>query len=406
MRYVFDGFELDLDRFELRRHGEVVPLEPQVFDVLAYLVTNHQRLVPKEELVEKIWPERYISEAALSSRIMSARKAVGDNGREQRLIRTLHGRGFRFAAEVEAVDEAATGERSGPGRVGEADLEEGEGKRQEIRFCRTPDGASLAYATIGAGPPLVKAANWLSHLEFDWRSPVWRHWLEELSRDHMLARYDERGCGLSDWDVEDFSFESWVLDLETIVDKLGLERFPLVGISQGGPVAIAYAVRHPERVSRLVLYGTYPKGWAARADPAEMEERRALITLTRQGWGRDNPAYRQVFASTFIPGATPEQARWFNDLCRVSASAENAARFMETFGRIDVEELLPEISVPTLMLQARSDQRIPFAWARRMAAAIPGARFVPLDSANHILLETEPAWEVFRTELRRFLAGA
>ena len=206
---------------------------------------------------------------------------------------------------------------------------------QEIRFCTASDGVRIAYATIGEGPPLVKAANWLSHLEFDWRSPVWRHWLDELSRDHLFVRYDERGCGLSDRSVEDFSFEAWVRDLESVVDDLALERFTLLGISQGGPVAIAYAALHPERVSRLILYGTYAQGWAKRG-LGETEECKAILTLMREGWGRDNPAYRQIFTTSFIPDGSEEQIRWFDELMRVSTSGENAARFWTEFGNIDV----------------------------------------------------------------------
>ncbi|NIR45251.1 MAG: alpha/beta fold hydrolase [Gemmatimonadetes bacterium] len=278
---------------------------------------------------------------------------------------------------------------------------------QEIRFCTTRDGVRIAYATMGDGPPLVKAAHWLSHLEYDLRTPVWRGWLRELSRDHTYVRYDERGCGLSDWDVENFSFDAWVDDLEAVVDAAGLERFPLLGLSQGGPVAIAYAVRHPERVSHLVLYGTYARGWAHRNAPPEyLAEQEALITLTRQGWGRDDPSYRQVFTNQFIPEATSEQAHLFNELQRVSTSPENAARFIREFGNIDVKELVPQVTAPTVVMHVRGDARIPFDEGRWLATRIPDARFVPLDGANHILLEHEPAFRQFMTELRRFLGVA
>lgn len=187
--------------------------------------------------------------------------------------------------------------------------------RQNNRFCQTSDGVRIAWASMGQGPPLVKAANWLSHLDFDLESPVWSHWLRELSRDHTLIRYDERGCGLSDWDVDEFSVDAWVRDLEAVVEAAGLDRFALLGISQGGPVAIAYAVKHPERVSHLILYGTYGRGWAKRGvDPDALEEQEALMTLTRVGWGRDTPTYRQVFAELFMPDADDAQFDWFNEL--------------------------------------------------------------------------------------------
>ncbi len=204
--------------------------------------------------------------------------------------------------------------------------------------------------------------------------------------------------------MEDFSFNAWVRDLESVVDALSLDRFVLLGISQGGPVAIEYAVRHPERVSHLVLYGTYERGLAKRGlSPDEVEEARAVLTLTKQGWGRDNPAYRQIFTTSFIPDANAEQIRWFNDLQRVSTSPENAVRFMREFSGIEVTDQLPQVPVPTLVLHARDDARCPFEEGRRVAAAIPGARFVPLESRNHILLEDEPAWATFLAEVRSFL---
>lgn len=278
------------------------------------------------------------------------------------------------------------------------------GNEQEIRFCTTPDGVRLAYATVGEGPVLVKTANWLSHLEFDLRSPVWRHWYEELSRDHLFVRYDERGCGLSDWNTADNSFEEWVRDLETVVDAAGVDRFSLLGISQGGPVAIAYTVRHPDRVSHLVLYGTYARGWLRRDISAqERAEREAMMTLSQHGWGRDIPAYREPFTRTFIPDASDDQRSWFNELQRITCSPENAVRLQWAMGDIDVTDLLPLVTVPTLVLHARGDMRCPFDEGRNLAATIPGSRFVALDSRNHLLLEHEPAWGRFLLEVRSFL---
>jgi class 3 adenylate cyclase/pimeloyl-ACP methyl ester carboxylesterase len=274
---------------------------------------------------------------------------------------------------------------------------------QEIRFCTASDGVRIAYATAGSGPPLVKAANWLNHLEHDWVSPAWRHLLRDLTRDFFLVRYDERGNGLSDWDVEDVSFESFVADLETVVDAVGLERFPLLGISQGCSVSVAYAVRHPERVSHLVLYGGYARGVCRRGDPGAAEGAEAVITLMRQGWGRENPAFRQLWTTHFMPEATQEQAKWFNDLQRITASPENAIRIRRALDHIDVSSLLSAVRVPTLVLHARGDDAVPFEEGRRLAAGIPGARFVALDSRNHMILEHEPAWPRFMDEVRSFL---
>ena len=276
---------------------------------------------------------------------------------------------------------------------------------QQIRFCTASDGVQIAYATVGQGPPLVKAANWLNHLEYDWQSPVWRHVLHGLARNHLLIRYDERGNGLSDWDVDDISFEAFVSDLETVVDATGIERFALLGISQGCAVSIAYAVRHPERVSRMVLYGGYAKGRLKRGSTADSAEAEALVTLMRQGWGQENPAFRQIFTSLFMPEANPEQAQWFNDLQRITTSPENAVRIRRTIDEIEVSELLPRVAVPTLVLHCRDDAVGPFDLGRRMAAGIPGARFVALEGRNHMILENEPAWPRFLREVEGFLAG-
>lgn len=276
--------------------------------------------------------------------------------------------------------------------------------RQQIRFCKAKDGARIALATLGRGPPLLRTAHWLSHVEFDARSPVWAHWLRELSHEHTYIRYDQRGCGLSDWSPPSSSFEAWVSDLEAVVDNLGLRQFSLLGMSQGGAIAIAYAARHPEKVSQLVLFGAYARGMLRRGlTPQQRHEAAVLLDLIRIGWGRDNPAFRQVFTTLFIPDGTPEQHQWFNDLERISASAENAAAIVETLYQVDVTSLAETIRVPTLVFHARDDARVPFDEGRNLAALIPSARFVPLQSRNHVLLDTESAWPQFLTELRSFL---
>lgn len=277
---------------------------------------------------------------------------------------------------------------------------------QQIKFCTTADGVRIAYATVGQGPPLVKAANWLSHLEYDWDSPIWRHLLAEASREHTFIRYDERGNGLSDWNVANLSFEAFVEDLESVVEAACVDRFPLLGISQGGAVAIAYAVRHPERVSHLILYGAYARGWAKRLSADEIEQRQAQLTLVRLGWGKDNPAFRQLWTTLYAPDATPEQAQSFNDLQRVSTSPENAVRLLNVMGNIDVEALLPQVRVPTLVLHCRDEAGVPFEEGRLLAATIPGARFVPLEGRNHLLLEGAASWGKFVKEVRSFLGMA
>ncbi|WP_226577670.1 alpha/beta hydrolase [Acuticoccus sediminis] len=276
-------------------------------------------------------------------------------------------------------------------------------RAQRIGFCDVPDGTKIAYATVGAGPPLLKAANWLNHLEFDWSSPIWGRSFAAIARQRTFVRYDERGCGLSDWDVDDLSFEAFVEDLEAVADRLGLERFPLLGVSQGCAVSIEYAVRHPERVSGLILVGGYAAGWRHLASAEEQARREAVLTLTELGWGTDNPAYRHIFSQTFMPDAGPGELAWFDEFQRQTTSPRNAARFQDAFGYIDVRDRLGEVRTPTIVLHSKYDQRIPLEHGRAVAAGIPDAHFVPLESRNHVLVDHEPAWRVCLDAVGQFL---
>ena len=276
--------------------------------------------------------------------------------------------------------------------------------RQRIRYLRTVDGVQLAWAEAGQGPLLVKASNWLTHLEYDWQSPVWRHWLRFFADHFRFVRSDERGCGMTDWSVVDLSLERWVQDLEAVADTAAPGApMILVGISQGAAVCIDYAVRHPERVSHLVLYGGYARGVARREDPKAERVYAAIVELVRLGWGTENPAFRQVFTSRFIPDGTDEQVGWFNELCRKTTSPEIAGRLLEARAQIDVDDLLPQVRTPTLVLHGRNDNVTPLDEGRRLAVGIPGAQFVELDSRNHVLLEHEPAWDRFREALLDFV---
>lgn len=391
----FDDFALDTARYELRRGSDVIRVEPQVFDVMTHLVSNHDRFVTKEELFDTVWGGRFVSEAALTSRIKAARHALGDDGESQRYIRTIRGRGYQFVGTV--VDDAPA-----PAKPPEP----APPPRQHIAFCRAADGVRLAYAVAGEGPPLVRAANWMTHLGYDIESPVWRHWVRDLAAHHTFIRYDERGCGLSDWETTDFTFDAWVRDLESVVEALGLERFPLLGVSQGGAVAVAYAARHPERVTKLILCGAYARGRAVRAvDDAERRAAALDLDLARVGWGRDDPAFRQVFAAQFLPDGTRADWEAFDHLQRRTTSPDNAVRFLEEFAGIDVRELAQQVACPTLIMHSRDDHRVPMRYGEELAALIPDSRLVALASNNHLLTETEPAWPVFCTELETFLAG-
>jgi class 3 adenylate cyclase/pimeloyl-ACP methyl ester carboxylesterase len=302
------------------------------------------------------------------------------------------------ARDIEAIPETAIPASAQVAAAATARYE------QEIHFCQTADGVQLAYARIGQGQPLVKTGHWMTHIEFDFESPIWRHLYQELSRDHAFYRYDARGNGLSDREVPDVTFEKFVDDLEAVVDAAGLDRFALLGISQGCAVSIAYAVRHPERVSHLILLGGYAVGWKKRArTEADKAAGEAMLTLMRLGWGQENPAFRQMFTSQFIPDANKEQADWFNEFQRISSSPDDAARNLLANGEVDVNSLLPQVKVPTLVMHCRQDARVPFEAGRRLAAGIPGARFVPLESRNHVMLEGEPALARFLEELRSFI---
>jgi pimeloyl-ACP methyl ester carboxylesterase/DNA-binding CsgD family transcriptional regulator len=275
---------------------------------------------------------------------------------------------------------------------------------QRIRYVRTTDRVQLAWAEAGAGPLLIKASNWLTHLEYEWESPVWRHWIRFFSDHFRFVRYDERGCGMTDLNVGDLSLDRWVEDLEAVIAAAQVrEPFALLGISQGGPICVAYAVKHPDRVSHLVLYGAYARGAFRRGDPDRESFYRAMIDLVRLEWGSDNPTFRQVFTSRFIPEGTEEQLGWFNELCRKTLTPDIAAHLLESRGTLDVTALLGEVRTPTLVLHGRGDCIAPIAEGHLLAAGIPGAQFIELDSKNHILLENEPAWERFCDEVLEFM---
>ena len=414
MPFVFGDYSLDAGRRELRRGTELVELEPQVFDLLIYLIENRDRVVSKDDLIASVWHGRIVSESTLTSRITAARKAIGDSGEQQALIRTMARKGIRFIGDVNeraALKQpivpltAASPPGNPPPAIHSATPQQVplHIPRQEVHFCTSPDGTQIAYASVGQGSPVIKTANWLNHLEYDWESPIWSPLFQAIAAEHQLIRYDARGNGLSDWDVPEVSFDAFVQDLETVVETVGVKRFALFGISQGCAISIAYAVRYPERVTHLVLYGSFARGRKKRGSPEAAANSDALVTLIRQGWGQENPAFRQLFTSLFIPGGTEAQTKWFNDLQRISTSPKNAARLRQVVDDIEVTALLSKVTVPTLVLHCRGDAVQPFDEGRRLAAGIPGSRFVALEGRNHIPLQGEPAWSRLVQEMRDFL---
>ncbi len=376
MIYRFQQCELDTERAELRFRGELRRVEPQVFDLIVHLIEQRDRLVSKDELIEEVWNGRIVSDATLSSRISSARSAVGDSGDTQDTIRTIPRRGYRFVASVDG---------SGLSRKTE--------KQQTVRYCTAQDGTRLAYGVSGEGPPLVKTMSWLNHLEFDWESPVFGPLFRALNEGRQLLRYDSRGAGLSDWDVEDCSYDALAGDLETVVDASGLRSFAMLGISQGAALAIDYAARHPDRVSHLILWGGYARGRNRRGRTEDTEQAEAFKVLMRHGWGKQSSTFLRMFASLYLPEANTEQIQWWTELQRVATSPENAVRLRDSIDEIEVSDKLARVKAPTLILHSKREEVAPFAEARRMAAGISNAALLPLDSANHLVLNHEPAWQ-------------
>ncbi len=398
---LLDGLDMpNQPMFQAWLTAEREDLELLYVKVLRRLV-NHSD-VSKSEAVKwsRIWFERSpFSEEAAQARISSLReigKAEEADQVAEEFNTALQQAGVapkKALANTEKIDEPLIEEKPNRALL----------RSQTIKFCKTPDDVRIAYATVGSGPPIVKAANWLNHLELDWDSPIWGDLFQALAANRSFIRYDERGNGLSDWDVEEINQAAFVRDLEAVVDELNLESFPLLGISQGCAVSIEYAVRHPSRVSALILVSGYASGWRIGATPDEQERREAVMTLTRHGWGMKNPAYRRIFSQTFMPDAQPTELDWFDEFQRQTTSAENAVRFQQAFADIDVRELLSQVKVPTIVFHARDDQRISLEQGRELAIGIPNARFVPLESKNHILLGHEPAWEIFVRETLAFL---
>jgi DNA-binding winged helix-turn-helix (wHTH) protein/pimeloyl-ACP methyl ester carboxylesterase len=393
--FEFGPFRLEVKEHRLSRDHRFVQLTGKAFSTLRVLVERHGTLVSKHELMTEVWPNTVVEENNLDRNISTLRKALGDQKNGEPYIETVPRLGYRFIAPVKEASPIAVVRM----RARESS------STQEIRFCVTSDQVRLAYSTAGTGHPLVKVASCFNHLGFEWESPIWRHWIADLAPGHTLFRYDGRGNGLSDWQFEDCSFGKWVHDLETAVDAAELEKFALFGHSQGGAVAIAYAARHPERVSHLILCGAYARGVCHRGNPELIEVRRALQTLLELNWGKTNPAFFQVVTELYIPErATAEDKKWFGELQLVSMSPANLVRIMRACDELDVRPLLPAISVPTIVFHSECDRVAPFQEGKLITSGIPGARFVPLPSSNHVLLENEPAWNIFRDELASFLA--
>lgn len=397
MLYRFDHCELDTARFELRRDGVAQPMEPQVFDVLAFLVANHDRVVTKDEILDRVWPERYVTDSVLSSRIMAARKAIGDNGRDQRLIRTVHGRGFRFVGAVVAADESPPAPQPVPSADAERPV-----LMASIRYATTSDGLSIAYAETGSGPPLVRVLGWFTHLEVEWKWATARRLWERLSERHRLVRYDGRGMGLSDPATE-FSQDARLRDIEAVIDALGVEKVTLLGMSRGVQDAVHYAARHPDRVERLIAYGGGPEPPDSREREQWEAQARLRMEIVRQGWGTDTPAYRLLFTHLFLGmNAAQEDIDYFTEMQRVSTTPERAYEYSKWTFPVGLEDAARNMSAPTLVLHRLGDRLVPTSRSRRLASLIPGAIFRTLDGDNHWLLFDDPGAPEFVRAIEEF----
>jgi DNA-binding winged helix-turn-helix (wHTH) protein/pimeloyl-ACP methyl ester carboxylesterase len=395
----FADMVLDAERREFRSGSKLIAIEPQVFDLLEFLIRNRDRVVSRDDLLASVWHGRVVSDSAIAARVNAARCAVGDTGDQQRWIRTVSRKGFRFVGDVREEPGSATLGTPMRPPAGQADCV----RAQEITFCRTKDGVNLAVACVGQGRPLVRVSHWMTHIQYDWQSPIRTPLLHFLADRYRLVRYDGRNNGLSDWDVEDVSFDAQQLDLETVVDALDLRSYALLGASQGAPISIAHAVRHPERVSKMILHGGYALGRNKRA-PRKGFDVEGYLTLMREGWGDEHSAFQKALSTIYLPNASAEQIKWLADLQRVASSPENTVRRRRVLDQVDIVELLPRVSVPTLVMHCRHDNLVPFEEGRRLATLIPNAKFVALESENHIPLPGEPAWPRFIGEIEAFLA--
>lgn len=403
MHYFFGTYCLDSVRRELRRGQRLVPLEPQVFDLLLHLVRNRDHVVTNDDLVAAVWKGRIVSRSTISSRLAVARRAIGDTGDKQRFIATLPRRGNRFVAEVsEDVVSRHEATKRATHRIKTPTQEPS--LNQGITFRKTPDGVNLAVARVGRGPILVRTTHWLSHVEFDWNSAITAPFLRSLAGFSQLVRYDGRGVGLSDRNVSVISPQTLQMDLETVVDGLQLERFALLGTSQGAAIAFRYAAEHPDRVSKIIVHGSYALGRNKRGTPTDAEESEMMISMMRRGWGDEHSAFMRAFVTLFLPHGTPEQIKAYAALQRIATSPENAVKIRTMIDETDIRDVLPRLQTPTLVFHSRQDNVVPFEQGRLVAASIPNATFVPLETSNHVLVTDEPAFATFITEMKRFLA--
>ena len=402
MIYSFNQCRLDTGRYQLTVRDQSVSVEPLVFDLLVYLIANRERVVSREELLDNLWKGKVVTDSALGARLKDARKAVEDSGSMQAVIKTVHGRGYQFVAAVTEKAAEPVAEESRSSKTQAIGLAE----QSPVRFCSSADGTRIAYADVGSGYPLVSVGSWMTHLEEDWYNPMWGHYISQLAGDYKVIRYDQRGNGMSDWDDVEITFERMVEDLKSVIDCYDFDRVALFGASQAASVSLAFARQYPEKVSHLILHGAYVRGRCRRGNPEDIAESKALVTLIRQSWGRDNPVARQLMTSLLMPDASQQEMAWFNEFQKNCGPGENIARFREMFDDIDVSGLLGEIDIPTLVVHSAGDSVAPLSEGKFIASRIPGARIVTLNSNNHMVFENEPGFRRLLDAIRDFMQSA
>jgi len=391
-KYRFESYVVDVEERRLLRGDEEIRLRGKIFDTLRVLVENAGKLVRKDELMQAVWPDSVVEENNLDHCISHLRKALQPG----QYIETVPRHGYRFAVEVRIQETSDKLVRLDPASAA-SDVAE-----PKIQYFTTSDGVRIAYSVGGQGPALVRTIDWLNHLSFEWKNPYLRRWLSEIMRHNTLVRYDHRGSGLSDWEVADFSYERVVRDFEELIEELGLERFAILGGCQGASIAAPYAARHPEKVTKMIFNGAFVNGWPSPMEGA-MEQFEAMLTLVRHGWGKDNPAFRQMWSTMFHPDADSVQMDWLNELQRISTTPENAVRAMSEFPAMKIFEMLPRISCPTLVLHSRDDATVPVQEGRLIASRIRDSRFVELPTRAHMVAPGDPAWKLYVEEFSKFM---
>lgn len=390
----FADCTLDSNRHEFLRSGAAVHLEPQVFDLLQLLAERAGELVSHDDLIASVWRGLNVSDATISARISAARAAVGDTGRAQAVIQTVPRRGIRMIVPVDVVETPLPRPSAAMPAA-----------RQTVSFADSADGARIAYAQSGSGPPVLRAGHWLSHLDMDWSSPIWRPMIDAISANHTLYRYDQRGTGLSDRRAALRDLSDFVADFAAVADAAALDRFSIYAPSQSAPVALRYAAENPDRVERVAILGGYAEGRAHRGPAPDDVDEETMLALIRSGWGRRGSTFVKAFSSLFMPDATPGQVDNFVDIQLNSASPEVAVRLRRAVDRFNVWDLLGQVQAPVLVMHAAGDVIHPLSQGRLLAGAIPDARLFVLDSDNHVPLPQHPSWEMFIHELLGFLRG-